>query len=75
MRLTQGVGCKWQMHLEEAEEGWVVIEVGIHSHNHDLAISAIQKLLHSSMRKIPEHLLNFGVLSKKAGQRPDQIHE
>jgi hypothetical protein len=75
VRLSQGVGCKWQMHLEEAEEGWVVSEVGIHSHNHDLAISAIQKLLHSSMREIPEHLLNFGVLSKKAGQSPAQIHE
>ncbi len=38
VRLTQGVGCKWQMHLEEAEEGWVVTEVGIQSHNHGLAI-------------------------------------
>ena len=78
VRIAAGTGCKWHAWLEEAEEGWVVKEVLPHEdgvdHNHEL-VGIGQQRAHHMMRKIPEHMIVFATMLKKAGQGPAQINK
>ena len=74
---STGTGCGWQLWIEDAQEGWVVKDHKPHDdsceHNHCLCGSLSDQLTKSTMRSIPEHLVVFAEMLKKAGQGPAQI--
>ena len=77
-KASTGTGCKWQIWIEESEEGWIPQEFTPHNeeagHNHDLTSTVAEQLANPRMRTIPKYLLDFGGMLKKAGQSPAAIH-
>lgn len=73
-----GTGCKWQLWIEESEDGWIPQEFTPHDeeadHNHDLTSTVAEQLANPKMREIPKYLLEFGGMLKRAGQSPAAIH-
>ena len=73
-----GTGCGWQVWIEESDEGWMPLEVKGHDdeneHNHPLTSSIAEQLVNPRQREIPEYLLEFGIMLRRAGQGPAAIH-
>lgn len=73
IRGSERTDCGWKVSLEESDEGWVISRVHCLEHNHDLAVSTAEALAHSSMRSIPEDMINLGTFLKQAGLSPAEI--
>ena len=74
-KANKNTGCSWNLVLEDSQEGIVVKDFDGQDHNHDLAESRAEMNAQSSLRFIPDDLVEVGQMLKAAGQSPADIND
>lgn len=69
-----GAGCPFIIHIEESTTGWVIKDIPLHDHSHELTQSHAESNAFSAMRFIPPQLAELAERLKAAHNSPKVIN-